>query len=106
MTIDERSFADSPTVLVWRASAGVDDGDPRIETLEAFCASVDAGPDELIDACLRQVDGGQFKIRMAARRKLAEQIAAFQRHDQARGNVIRSFLIHNGVSMQPPAILR
>lgn len=99
-------FADSRTVEVWKKSAGIDGGDPRIETLGAFCTAVAATPDELIDACLRAVAGGQFKIRMAARRHLSEQIDAFQEGDQARGNVVRSFLIHNGVSLQPPTILR
>ncbi|MEO6125986.1 MAG: hypothetical protein ABIR32_19975 [Ilumatobacteraceae bacterium] len=61
---------------------------------------------DLVDACLRSVDGGQFKIRMAARRRLSEQIDVFHAGDQNRGNVVRSFLIHNGVSLQPPRILR
>ncbi len=99
-------FADSKAVQVWRASAGLEGQDPRIETLATFCTSVEATPDELVDACLRAVDGGQFKIRMAARRHVSEQIVAFQQGDQARGNVVRSFLIHNGVSLQPPTILR
>ena len=99
-------FANSRTVEVWKTSAGLEGGDPRIETLAAFCAIAEATPDQLVDACLRAVAGGQFKIRMAARRQLSDQIVAFQKGDQARGNVVRSFLIHNGVSLQPPTILR
>lgn len=94
-------YADAKTVQVWKASAGLEGGDSRIETLAEFCTAVAATPDELIDACLRAVGAGQFKIRTAARRQLSEQIDMFQKGDQARGNTIRSFLIHNGVSLQP-----
>ena len=106
MTSDSRLFGDSRTVQLWRESAGLDDADPRIGTLAAFCASVEAAPDELVETCLRAVEDGQFKIRTAARRKLSDQIETFQQGNQTRGNIVRSFLIHNGVSLQPPTILR
>ena len=106
MTSDGRLFRDSRTVQLWRESAGLDHADPRVETLAAFCASVELAPDELVDTCLRAVDGGQFKIRTAARRRLSDQIETFQNGDQARGNIVRSFLIHNGVALQPPSILK
>lgn len=106
MTLDQSSFAGAKTVQAWKTSAGFSDGDPRVEVLAEFCTFVEGTPDGLVDACLRAVDGGQFKIRMAGRRNLSAQIETFQAGDQVRGNIVRSFLIHNGVSLQPPGILR
>ena len=45
---------------------------------------------------------------MKQRRIIAEQIEAFQDRPDGRrqGNVVRSFFIHNGVSIQVSGILR
>ena len=78
----------------------------RIETLEQFCAFVERGPDAIIEECSREVEGGK-RIRIKKRRFYSEKIDEFQGsvHGDARaqtraGNVVRSFMIHNGIFMQ------
>jgi hypothetical protein len=79
---------------------------PRIETLERFCAFVERGPDTIIEECSREVEGGK-RIRIKKRRFYSERIDEFQRsvdgdaRSQTRaGNIVRSFMIHNGIFMQ------
>jgi hypothetical protein len=78
----------------------------RIEVLERFCAFVECEPDTIIAECSREVEGGK-RIRIKKRREYSEKIDEFQAlvdgdvRAQARaGNVIRSFMIHNGIFMQ------
>ena len=63
-------------------------------------------PDQIVDECLREVDGGK-KIRAKGRRTYAKKITEFESHleggtaeKRRKGNYIRSFLIHNGVLLQ------
>ena len=74
--------------------------------LAEFCAKLEKTPDQIIDECLRDVDGGK-KIRVKGRRYYAEQITEFEQQaaggpgeKRQRANYIRSFLIHNGVLLQ------
>jgi hypothetical protein len=78
----------------------------RVETLERFCAFVERGPDTIIEECSREVEGGK-RIRIKKRRFYAEKIDDFQgsvdgdaRAQTRAGNVVRSFMIHNGIFMQ------
>jgi hypothetical protein len=78
----------------------------RLQVLMEFCARVEKTPDQIIDECLRDVDGGK-KIRVKGRRFYAEQITAFEQQaagsigeKRQKANYIRSFLIHNGVLLQ------
>jgi hypothetical protein len=78
----------------------------RIEVLGRFCAFVECEPDIIIAQCSREVEGGK-RIRIKKRREYSEKIDEFQAlvdgdvRAQARaGNVIRSFMIHNGIFMQ------
>jgi hypothetical protein len=78
----------------------------RIETLERFCAFVERDPDSIIAECSREVEGGK-RIRIKKRRSYAEKIEEFQgsvdgdsRAQVKAGNVVRSFMIHNGIFMQ------
>lgn len=99
----------SPAVTQWMTSVGMDSSDPRLSTLSSFCEGVGLSPDELVDSCLSDAGDGQKKIRMKQRRVVAEQIEAFQQRPEVgrqMGNVVRSFFIHNGVSMQVGGILR
>ena len=82
--------------------------DERLVILAQFCELAGASADDLVDRCLADVGDGQKKIRMKQRRIIAEQIEAFQDRPDGRrqGNVVRSFFIHNGVSMQVSGILR
>lgn len=78
----------------------------RLQVLAEFCARIDKTPDQMIDECLREVEGGK-KIRVKGRRFYAEQIAEFEQQAEGgpgekrqKANYIRSFLIHNGVLLQ------
>ena len=106
------SLRDSTTVRVWvdglQEQWGEEPGDmaARIGTLERFCSFVECEPDAIIAECSREVEGGK-RIRIKKRRFYVEKIEEFQRSgdgdERARtraGNVIRSFMIHNGIFMQ------
>lgn len=78
----------------------------RIATLGRFCSFVEREPDAIIEECSRDVEGGK-RIRLKKRRFYSEKIEEFQRsvNGDARfqmraGNVVRSFMIHNGIFMQ------
>jgi len=103
---------DSETVRAWvrglREQWGEEPADMegRIATLERFCALVERDPDAIIEECSREVEGGK-RIRIKKRRFYSEKIDEFQRsvdgdaRAQTRaGNVVRSFMIHNGIFMQ------
>ncbi len=82
------------------------DVEGRLQTLARFCEFAEREPDALISDCSRAVEGGK-RIRIKARRLYSEKIDEFQAtlgsdaRAQARtGNVIRSFMIHNGIFMQ------
>lgn len=82
------------------------DMDGRVETLERFCVFVEREPDAIVAECTREVESGK-RIRIKARRLYSEKIAEFQtsvagdaRAQVRAGNVIRSFMIHNGIFMQ------
>ena len=91
-----------------REQWGEEPGDmaDRIEVLQRFCAFVGREPDSVIEECSREVEGGK-RIRIKKRRLYSEKIDEFQAsldgdaRTQARaGNVVRSFMIHNGIFMQ------
>jgi hypothetical protein len=78
----------------------------RIETLSEFCRLVDRDPDAIIAECAREVEGGK-RIRIKKRKLYSEKIDEFQaslegdsRAQTRAGNIIRSFMIHNGIFMQ------
>ena len=78
----------------------------RIEMLDRFCGLVEREPDMIIEECSREVEGGK-RIRIKKRQFYTEKIYEFQRsvdgdaRAQTRaGNVVRSFMIHNGIFMQ------
>jgi len=78
----------------------------RLQVLAEFCACTEKNPDQIIDDCLRDVEGGK-KIRVKGRRFYAEKIAEFEQQAEGglgekrqKANYIRSFLIHNGVLLQ------
>jgi hypothetical protein len=108
----ETGLGDSETARVWveglREQWGEEPRDmaARIETLERFCAFVEREPDAIIAECAREVEGGK-RIRIKARRFYSEKIDEFQssvegdaRAQTRAGNIVRSFMIHNGIFMQ------
>ena len=56
----------------------------RIQVLTEFCARVEKQPDEIIDDCLRDVDGGGKKIRAKGRRFYAEKINEFEQQSDGK----------------------
>ena len=103
---------ESQTVQTWLAGVHEQSGSSpeadtkRLQVLAEFCAMTGKQPDEIIDDCLRDVDGGK-KIRAKGRRFYADKINEFERQGEGasserrqRANYVRSFLIHNGVLIQ------
>ncbi len=106
------SFDNSKTVQTWLAGVHEQSGvspetdAKRVQVLAEFCAFIDKEPDQIIEECLRDVDGGK-KIRVKGRRFYAQKIAEFEQQapgnaseKRQKANYIRSFLIHNGVLLQ------
>src|SRR5262245_41567028 len=100
------------TVQTWLAGVHEQSGSSpeadakRLQVLAEFCAIAGKQPDEIIDDCLRDVDGGK-KIRVKGRRFYADKINEFEQQGEGgsgerrqRANYVRSFLIHNGVLIQ------
>jgi hypothetical protein len=82
------------------------DKEGKLAMLLAFCRMVEKDPDAIIAECSRDVEGGK-RIRIKGRREYSEKIEEFKQNieggprEQGRAaNVIRSFLIHNGIFMQ------
>ena len=78
----------------------------RLAVLQRFCRFVEREPDAIIEECSRDVEGGK-RIRIKKRRFYSERIDEFQasvdgdaRARARTGNVVRSFMIHNGIFMQ------
>jgi len=107
------NFNDYRTVQVWLQGVHEQSGvspeadTKRVQVLTEFCSRVEKQPDEIIDDCLRDVDGGGKKIRAKGRRFYADKINEFERQSEGtsgekrqKANYIRSFLIHNGVLIQ------
>ena len=108
----ELGLGGSATVQLWvdglREQWGEEPADmaARIETLERFCRLVEREPDAIIAECARDVEGGK-RIRIKKRRFYSERIEEFEasvegdaRAQTRAGNVVRSFMIHNGIFMQ------
>ena len=86
---------------LWGASAN---SDALIETLTSFCQLAGKSPDEMVDDCLKPGKTGEtLMLRTRARRQYMDLIEQFEASSQSRahGNVARSFLIHNGIAMNP-----
>jgi len=108
--IDIRSL---PTVRRWFASAGHDKDPPEMQErllgiLADFSEQTRKSPDDLVAGCfLRKKATGDLFISTKARQAMNEAIFEFVakkgwtgREAVANGNVIRGFLIHNGVLIQ------
>jgi hypothetical protein len=106
------NFEHSKAVQTWIAGvheqSGVspDTDARRLRVLAEFCAFVERDPDQIVDECLRDVEGGK-KIRVKGRRFYAQKITEFEQQAEGtasekrqKANYIRSFLIHNGVLLQ------
>jgi|SRR5581483_339205 len=77
-----------------------DVGIEKLAVLEEFCRFCGETPDAIIASLFRPTDDGP-RINLKRRRQIIEWIDSFEREHggRATGNLIRSFLIHNGVAM-------
>lgn len=101
------------SVEQWAAGAGFDD-DPaevreqKLGILADFCAKVDKSPDELVAFCiLRKKATGERFLSVKRREAINNWLDEFAAEQGWKGkqavvnaNVVRSFLIHNGVLIQ------
>lgn len=80
----------------------------RVAVLEEFCRFAELAPDELVERC---VDRERGRIKVKERTRVEELIAAFgaqgdgdgdARAAATRTNIVRSFLVHNGVRVLAP----
>lgn len=103
------------SVKQWAASAGHHRDPPevreqRLAILAAFCAKVEKEPDELVAFCiLRKKDTGERFLSVRRREMINGWLGEFTAEQGWAGkqavvnaNVVRSFLIHNGVLIQGP----
>ena len=81
----------------------VTDDPERLPVLEAFCRFASVDPDQIIKGTT-MIKDGEKRIRVKGREKFAALIDEFQASVEGsrfkkgkRGNIVRSFLIHNGV---------
>ena len=103
------------SVKQWAASAGHHRDPPevreqRLLILAAFCAKVEKEPDELVAFCIlrKKATGEQF-LSVKRRETINNWLEEFTAEQGWAGkqavvnaNVVRSFLIHNGVLIQGP----
>jgi hypothetical protein len=95
----------------WNRAQGEAESRRKLDTLRAFCEVIQVDPDALVKGLFRPTPEGP-RIRLKRRREVIAQIEEFEakaretadaRRARDTGNVIRSFLIHNGVAMSAPA---
>ena len=77
----------------------------KLEVLARFCAGCGKQPDELVAWLFRPTPEGP-RIRLKRRREVMAMIEGFEADSGGRpaGNVVRSFLIHNGVALSAPPL--
>jgi hypothetical protein len=110
MTPEE--VAAAPSVVRWFDSARLH-SDPdeekqlRYGLLAGFCDHMDQSPDELAAGLLRTTKGGESAISAKRRAAMDAAIDEFVeksgftgRDAVVNGNIIRSFLVHNGIFIQ------
>ncbi|HEX7164429.1 MAG TPA: hypothetical protein VF223_24690 [Trebonia sp.] len=103
------------SVKQWAASAGhhhdpAEVCEQRLRILAAFCAMVGKQPDELVAFCiLRKKTTGEQFLSVKRRETINDWLEEFTAEQGWAGkqavvnaNVVRSFLIHNGVLIQGP----
>jgi hypothetical protein len=98
------------SVQRWVAGTTYDEEHPdrlrqRLDVLRGFLASIDTEPDSLVAFCfLRKKDTGERFVSTKRRGVVNEQIDLYVQAQGwtgkaavANGNIVRSFLIHNGI---------
>jgi nitroreductase len=78
-----------------------------LQALQKFVQLAGLEPDAIIDDVLRTAPSGEgLVLRTRARRKYMQLIEQFEQQEGSRtqANYVRSFMIHNGVAMNPAAL--
>jgi len=110
----DQQIESQASVKRWAASAGLS-YDPEVQEaklriLADFCAKVDKEPDELVAFCiLRKKETGERFLSVKRRETINQWLEEFTteqgwaaKQAVVNANVVRSFLIHNGVLIQGP----
>lgn len=92
------------SLALWRAGLegnGVPTSeiDERIGVVEEFAAYVESTPDEIVATC---IDSEAGKVRVKERKRFEAAINEFAPGSVDKANIVRSFLIHNGVRLVAP----
>jgi len=111
--VTPEEFWKARTIERWAESAGHHADPPhvhqeRLRVLEAFCNYTERSPDELVAFCfLRKRATGDRFVSVKRRVTVNEWLAAFvaeqgwkAKEAVQKANIVRSFLIHNGVLIQ------
>ena len=108
----EAALAEDPLVRRWFASAHLDDDpqeekDQRLALLAQFCDHTGQSPEELVKGLLRTTKEGDTAISSKRREAMNVTIEEFVENEGyegreavVNGNVLRSFLVHNGIFIQ------
>ena len=81
------NFYQDKTVQTWlegvheQSGVSPDNDAQRVAVLAEFCAFVEREPDQIIDECIRDVEGGK-KIRVKGRRLYAQKIQEFEQQGE------------------------
>ncbi len=109
-------MAEYESVATWREGLREQwGGDPladepgKLETLSEFCERIEKNPDELVAFCfLRRRETGEMFGSVKRREKVVELLQGFRAKSGRTGsaaqklvNDVLSFLIHNGVLINP-----
>ena len=113
-------LAEYRTVQTWlknvhyQSPASTTTDEDRLGTLLKFCSLAEKDPDTMIAECYRAPKEGdewkriKFKVRRSYMALISQAEAELYGGGTAgrqRGSIIRSFFIHNGVSMQAEPLL-
>jgi hypothetical protein len=111
--VTSRGIESQASVKQWAAGAGFDHGpagdrEQKFQILTGFCAKVGKQPDELVAFCiLRKKASGERFLSVKRREEINNWLDEFTAEQGWTGkqavvnaNVVRSFLIHNGVLIQ------
>ncbi|RIK08627.1 MAG: hypothetical protein DCC49_08815 [Acidobacteria bacterium] len=100
----ESGDSQGETIRLWRSGLdanGVpsDEIDERVAVVLEFAAYVESTPDEIVETC---IDNEAGKVRVKERKRFEAAINEFAPGSVEKANVVRSFLIHNGVRLVAP----
>jgi hypothetical protein len=107
LALPRDQMAEFRTVQRWLGVLGeksAEDVERRLDVLWEFCRFYGKDADALVEYLFRQTPEGP-RIRLKRRRAVMARIEEFEAHvgggrpDRNAGNLVRSFLINNGVAM-------